>query len=94
MSDESFVRALEEHHNFPEMVMIKVIGKNSPEFVAEVLLAIRESMQVQFEPRHTVKETANHKHASITIEVIAGTAESLAGAYRRLSQIQGVVMVL
>lgn len=94
MSDESFIRALEEHHKFPEMVRIKVIGANRPDFVSDVLLVIRKALQVQFEPRHSIKETSNQKHASITIEVIAGTAEQLAAAYRELSQVQGVVMVL
>ncbi len=94
MSEESFIRTLEENHKFPELVQIKVIGANRPEFVTEVLLVIRETLNVHFEPRHSIKETSNQKHASITIEVIAGSAELLAGAYRRLSQIQGVVMVL
>lgn len=94
MSQESFVRALEENHHFPEMVRIKVIGATRPDFLSDVLVVIRESLQVQFEPRHTIKETPNQRHTSITIEVIAGTALQLAGAYERLSKVQGVVMVL
>ena len=91
---EKFIQALEEHHHFPEMVCIKVIGANRADFVTEVLNAIKAGLHVQFEPRYTIRETPHQRHLSISVEVIAGSAESLADAYQRISAVEGVVMVL
>ncbi len=94
MSDENFIRLLNENHWFPEMMVIKAIGTNSPEFVAAVLLVVREVLSVDFEPQHTLRVTSNQRHVAITIEVTAESAELMALTYERLCKIEGVKMVL
>lgn len=94
MPDENFIRLLNENHSFPEMMTFKAIGTNSPEFVAAVLLVVRDCLRVHFEPRHTLRVTPNQRHVSITIEVTAGSAELVALTYERLAKVEGAVMVL
>ena len=76
------------------MMVIKAIGTNGPEFVASVLLVVREVLRVHFEPRHTLRVTPNQQHIAITIEVTAGSAELLALTYERLGKLDGIKMVL
>ena len=94
MPDENFIRLLNDNHSFPEMMTFKVIGTNSPEFVAAVLLVVREVLRVHFEPRHTLRVTPNQRHVAITIQVTAGSAELLALTYERLAKVEGTKIVL
>jgi putative lipoic acid-binding regulatory protein len=94
MSDSQFAKTLDEHHHFPEMVMLKVIGPNTPEFVAAITLVIQAGLHLKFEPRKTLRVTPNKKHVAVTFEAIAGTAVDLAETYEKLCKVEGAVMVL
>lgn len=94
MDDASFLQSLKDNHHFPEMMTFKVIGPNTPEYVAAVLHEVESTLRLKFEPRHTCKVTPNQKYVSVTIEAIAGTAEDLAATFSGLAKVPGTIMVL
>ncbi len=94
MADSQFAQTLDEHHHFPEMVTMKAIGPNTPDFVAAVIKAIQVGLHLKFDPRTKTRVTPNQKHVSVTVEAIAGTANDLAETYEQLCKVEGAIMVL
>ena len=81
-------------HTFPCPVMVKVIGRNDDAFINSVVSAIREQLELSFDPPIQKREAKGGRHVSVTIEPTFENAEEVLQAYERIRHIDGVVMVL
>ena len=85
---------LNETHSFPCPVMVKVIGNNTEGFISTIVEAVRSELNLKFDPPIRTREAKNGKHISITIEPRFLKAEEVLDVYARITDIEGVVMVL
>lgn len=81
-------------HTFPCPVMVKVIGRNDNTFINSVVAAIREQLELSFDPPIQKREAKGGRHVSVTIEPTFENAEEVLQTYERIRHIDGVVMVL
>lgn len=95
MSDrESTLQALSDCHSFPGPFTFRVIGENSPEFVARVVQAIVIALGTQAKPTIQLKESAHGKHQAIAASVEVGCAEHVLDVYAALKTVPGVRLLL
>ncbi len=95
MSDrESSLRALNDTHVFPGPYMFKVIGENSPDFVARVVQAAVVVLGPTSYPNVTTRESAKGRHQSVTMVVDVATAEAVLEVYAALQGLSGVRFLL
>lgn len=85
---------LNQLHEFPAPVMIKVIGANHPTFVARVVAAVRIEIAADEDPPHSTRATPGGRHVSVTLEPLLRDAEQVLAVYERLRKIDGVVMLM
>ena len=85
---------LNNTHTFPCPVMVKVIGNNDEGFITRIVQAIRAELNLKFDPPIRTREAKNGKHISITLEPHFLKAEEVLDVYARITDIDGVVMVL
>ncbi len=95
MSDrESTLQALNELHRFPGEFMFKVIGENTPEFIAAVVQAAVTVLGPQVAPAVTTRESAHGRHQAITMVVHVPSAEGVLDVYAALKGLAGVKLLL
>ncbi len=95
MSDrQQSLDLLNQIHQFPTSVMIKVIGSNHPTFVARVVAAVRVEVIAAEDPPFSVRETPNRRHVAVTLEPFLRDAEQVLSVYETLRKIEGVVMLM
>jgi len=85
---------LNELHEFPTPMMIKVIGANHPTFVARVVAAVRMELLAAEDPPYSIRQTPNGRHVAITLEPLLRDAEQVLAVYACLRNIEGVVMLM
>ncbi|MGL4460705.1 MAG: YbeD family protein [Planctomycetia bacterium] len=85
---------LERVHAFPGTYVFKVIGNSADGFEARILIAAREALGVDADPRFTLRQTPNGKHVVVTLEPRVETASQVVAVYRRLVREDGLVMLL
>ena len=85
---------LNQTHEFPTRVLIKVIGENRASFVAEVVTLVRNETTVDEEPPFSTREARGGRHIAITLEPHLDDAERVLAIYARLKLLQGVVLLL
>lgn len=85
---------LNQLHQFPTAVLIKVIGTNHPTFVANVVAAVRIEVALEIDLQCTTRETPNGRHVAVTLEPQMRDAEQVLAVYECLRKIEGVVMLL
>jgi putative lipoic acid-binding regulatory protein len=85
---------LEASHQFPGPYVFKVIGHHEPAFVARVVAAVREELQMEVDPNHEKRESAQGNHVSVTILVRVPSAEHVRSVYFRLLKMPGLIMLL
>jgi putative lipoic acid-binding regulatory protein len=94
MSDrDDTLRVLNEGHTFPGPYMFKVIGENSPEFVARVIHAAAIIAGPSAAPNVTVRESAGGKHQAVTLQIAVASAEAVLDIYAAFRSVDGVRMV-
>lgn len=93
-NSESLIESLETHHEFPGDYTFKVIGGNPDSFVPSVLKAVTEELQLQSEPVHSLKQTPNGKHISITLTLMVKTPQHVVKVYQRMQTLDDVVMLM
>ena len=92
-SPDRFIELLNQSHDFPAEVMVKVIGHNRPGFVAEVVAAVEDECGPA--GRSTgVREAEGGRHVAVTVEPEFASAESVLALYARLREIEGVIVLL
>ena len=94
MSDFPSVDLLNANHAFPCNYTMKVIGYARDGFVARIVSIVREELEQEVDPQFRLKETANGKYLSITLEPKVEGPEQILALYSRISQTDDVVMMM
>ena len=95
MSDrETSLQALNDVHQFPGEFMFKVIGENSPDFIARVVQAAVTVLGPRVTPSVTTRESAHGRHQAITMVVQVPSAEGVLDVYAALRVLEGVKLLL
>ncbi len=87
---EQTIELLNATHDFPCAYVLKVIGVAADDFVARVVLAVREEIAGSVDPPYRRRCTPAGKHVSITLE----SAEQVLGFYDRMRAVSGVVLTM
>ncbi len=95
MSDrEASLQALNDCHDFPGPFTFRVIGANTPEFVAQVVQAAVVVLGPRAYPKVSTRESAKGKHQAVTMVVEVGKAEHVLDVYAALKRLTGVRLLL
>lgn len=94
MENENHVDLLNSVHDFPGPYTFKVIGRAEDEFVERSVLAVRESLEWEFDPPFETRETKGGRHVAVTFQLQMETAEAVLAVYDGLKQTEGVVLLL
>ena len=94
MSGLPSIEALEARHSFPCDYMFKVIGKSEDGFVARVVTAVRDELQIEEDPPYSFRQTKGGVHVSVTLEPNMESAQQVLAIYSRISQMSGLIMLL
>jgi uncharacterized protein len=87
------VELLEKTHAFPCPYLFKIIGKADDSFVARVVALVREELLLEADPPYRVREAVGGRHISVTLEPIVQSAQQVLTIYRRLSILDGLVVM-
>ncbi len=88
------LQLLEDNHQFPCEVMIKVIGRADEAFLNAILEIVRECQQLSETPSYRSRGTPNGKYIAITMEPPFQNAQEVLVLYEKIRVVEGVVMVL
>lgn len=91
---EASIKTLEETHSFPGPFMFKIIGENSPAFIARVVQVTVTVLGPKVAPAVTTRESSGGRHLAVTMVVAVPDAESVLTVYAALGGIAGVTMVM
>jgi putative lipoic acid-binding regulatory protein len=94
MAEFPTIELLEDTHNFPTAYVFKVIGKADRGFLARAVAAVREELKINIDPPYSSRDAVGGRHVSVTFEPMVFTAHEVIAVYRRLSQLDGLVMLL
>jgi uncharacterized protein len=93
MNETFSIELLEANHTFPGPYLFKVIGRQEGAFVARVVAAVRDEMAEPIDPPCRVREAANGRHVSVSLEPVMQTAQQVLAVYRRIRSIPGIVIL-
>lgn len=85
---------LEHRHPFPCTFTFKVIGSAENNFAARVVAAVRDELQLEMDPPFSIRQTEHGRHLSVTLEPQCESARQVLAIYSRLSEMDGLVMLL
>ncbi len=88
------IELLESQHSFPCHYTIKVIGAADDNFTARVVFAARDELQLDEDPVFRIQTTAAGRHVSITLNPMFDSPQQVLALYSRMSQLEGLVMLL
>ncbi len=88
------VELLEMRHTFPCQYTMKAIGKAEDNFTARVIFAARDELNLDDDPAFRIQTTKGGRHVSITLDPTFESAQQVLALYSRLSQLDGLVMLL
>ena len=94
MKNMPSIELLEERHRFPGAYIFKVIGSVEDGFVGRAVVAVRETLGAESDPKFELRQTRGGRHVSITLEPEVESAEQVLEVYKSLSELDGVVLVL
>jgi uncharacterized protein len=93
-SREASLQALNDCHRFPGPFTFRVIGENSPEFVARVVQAAVLVLGPKTLPQVNTRESAKGNHQAVSLVVEVERAESVLDVYAALRSLVGVRLLL
>lgn len=93
-NSESLLESIEANHEFPGEYTFKAIGGNPEHFVRLVLEAVSVELDVDGHPPHSVKQTPNGRHISVTLTPIVDSPQHVMLIYQRLQSLDGLVMLM
>lgn len=88
------IELLEATHSFPCRYTFKAIGAAENHFVGRVLHAVKLTLTEPAEPPFSCRSTAGGRHVCVTIEPDVADAAHVIDIYRRLQEVDGLVMLL
>ncbi len=94
MSDLPPEELLKSTHLFPGKFVFKAIGHSDRKFADSVVAAVRESLSLDFDPPHELRQTPKGRHVSVTIEPWVEDAHQALEVYQRIRELPGLVMLL
>ena len=94
MSDLPSEELLNSTHQFPGKFVFKAIGHSGGEFAASVIAAVRDSLSLDFDPPHELRQTPQGRHVSVTVEPWVEDAGQALDVYQRIRDLPGLVMLL
>jgi putative lipoic acid-binding regulatory protein len=92
--DPESLERLRAVHSFPCEFRFKVIGENSPEFVARVLQTVVLVLGTDRQPEVTIRESEKGRHQALTFSVLVQTPENVLEVYAALRDVKGVRVLL
>jgi putative lipoic acid-binding regulatory protein len=87
------IELLEKTHAFPCVFVFKVIGKSDRGFFARVVAVVRDELAAETDPPFRVREAVGGRHVAVTLEPVVQSADQVVRIYRRLSLLDGLVMM-
>lgn len=84
------LRMLNDAHQFPGPYMFKIIGANTPEFVAQIIQAVVVVMGPMAQPNVSIRESAKGRHQAVTLSVGVKDAETVLDLYAAFRCVSGV----
>lgn len=93
-NSDSLLESLETNHDFPCEYTFKAIGGNPQSFVGLVLSVVAEELGVSHDPPHSVKQTPNGRHISVTLTPIVESPQHVIRIYERLQSLDDLVMLM
>lgn len=87
----SFIELLRTHHEFPGPYIFKVIGYPKDGFIARVVLAVREELNLSIDPPYTLRQSSAGKYVALTLEPYMMSAEEVLAVYAKFQNIEGIV---
>ncbi len=94
MTKMTSIELLEASYDFPCLYSFKAIGSTSDDFVERVIAAVREELELDFDPPYQLRNTPAGRHVSVHIEVSVASPEAVLAVYSRLQQTTGLVMLM
>lgn len=94
MSNLPDLELLESTHSFPGNYVFKVIGSAEDNFMGRVVAAVRLELEDSIEPAFSFRKTSGERHVCVTIEPPVESGEHVLAIYRRLQEVDGLVMLL
>ncbi|MFO1020258.1 MAG: DUF493 domain-containing protein [Planctomycetales bacterium] len=85
---------LESTHSFPGVYTFKAIGKVEEGFVARVLAAVRDALEMRTDCPFREHHTPNGRYVSVTLEPELQKAEQVLQVYEKLKDVPGLVMFM
>ena len=93
-SREQSLERLRHNHRFPGPYMFKVIGDNTPDFMANVVQTVVMVLGGKVYPEVETRESSKGNHQAVTLVVRVPDAERVLAVYAELRQIVGVRLLL
>jgi uncharacterized protein len=84
---------LEKTHSFPCPYLFKVIGKAAEVFPAQVVAVVREELRSEVDPPYHVRQAVGGRHLSVTVEPVVQSSQQVVAIYRRLRDLDGLVLL-
>lgn len=81
-------------HQFPCPVMVKAIGQNVNDFPQRVVSLVRITLELDFDPAFTSRETRGGRHVAVTLEPTFDDAEQVLKLYAALRQLDDVTLIM
>ncbi|WP_240928193.1 YbeD family protein [Thalassoroseus pseudoceratinae] len=94
MFDQSMIELLQERHDFPCAFTFKAIGRSDAAFTARVLSAVRQHLDAEEDPPHSLRETSGGRHVAITVEPVVESATQVLSIHQAIAEIDGLVVQL
>lgn len=91
---QSSLEVLRQVHEFPGPFVFKVIGENTPDFLARVVQAVVVVAGPTTLPAVRTRQSSGGKHQSVTLTVRVKSAEGVLDIYEFLGCIDGVRLLL
>ena len=91
---DSLLESLSINHQFPGPFTFKVIGSNPARFARSVILAVADELSLDDEPPHSLKQTPNGRHVSVTLTLTVQTPRDVVRVYQRLKTLDDLVMLI
>lgn len=94
MFDQSMIELLQERHEFPCTFTFKAIGRADAGFAARVVSVVRQHLDAEVDPPHSLRETSGGRHVAVTVEPTVETATQVLAIHQSIAEVDGLVVQL
>jgi putative lipoic acid-binding regulatory protein len=84
---------LQSNHLFPGTYQIKAIGASADDFAARVVAAAALELATPAELDHSIRQTPDGRHVSVTLDVTVQTAAQVRAIYARIQEVEGLALL-